>query len=209
MITVKELKAGQKMEAIHSRKGTILGVVKENDPKSEWIIVYLLEPVQGMVNEWEQGEELTCRKSFLSSIKVFDEEKVKSKFPIEKWGKDHWSLLTYCETTAVDNRGQLDLRRMSVNQDKRGFSNGNFPNDKWNPDYAIRLNNGKKPDPSYDDIDVLDDLKAQGYLTYKFTCGKFTIIMTPDGSSVCGLVRAHKATGKNYNEFVLSQKQLA
>ena len=206
---VEDLKSGQKFEALHSRKGTILAVVKDNNPKNEFISMYLLEPVEGLVNSWEQGEELTCRKSFLSSIKVFDEKKKLSKFPIDKWRKEHWSMLAYCETTAVDNRGQLDLRRMSVNQGKRGFSNGNFPNEKWNPEYATRLNNGKKPDPSYDDIDVLDDLKAQGYLDYKFTCGKFTITMTPEGNTVCGLVRAHKTEGKNYNEFILPKKQAA
>lgn len=205
---VQDLKAGQKFSALHSRKGTIIGGVKNNSD-GEWITLYLLNKVEGLINKWDEGEELTCRKSFLSSIKVFDaDKKEKNFFPLGKWGKDHWSMLAYVETRAVDCRGDLDLRHIRVNTDKRGFSNGNFPNDKWNPEYATRQQNGSKPDRTHDDIDVMDDLKEQGYLEYKYACGKFTVTMSEEGNKVCGLVRAHKTAGGQYNEFKL-EKQLA
>lgn len=205
----ENLKAGQKFEALHSRKGTIIGIVKNNSDK-EWITLHLLNKVKGLTTKWEIGEELTCRKSFLSSIKLLDSDAKKEKtfFPIDKWGKDHWSMLAYVETRAVDNRGDLDLRHIRVNKDKRGFSNGNFPNDKWNPEHATRLQNGKKPDPAHDDIDVMDDLKREGFLEYKSSCRNFVVTLTDRGNEVCAEVRQHKSAGKNFNEFKLS-KQLA
>lgn len=203
---VEDLKAGQKAEMLHARKGTILGVIKQNDLKSEWISLYLLEPVKGLVNEWNQGEELTCRKSFLSSIKLlqYSVKKEKILFPIDKWGKDHWSMLAYCECRAVDWAGHLDLRYIRVNESKRSFGNGN--GFKWNPDSATRLQNGKKPDSTHDDIDVLDDLKREDLLEYKSSCGSFIISLTEQGQEVCAEIRKHKTAGKNFNEFKLSKQ---
>ena len=70
-INVNDLKQGQKVEMFHSRKKTIRGIVKSNSD-SEWISITLLDGVSGMVNTWVEGEELTCRKSFLSFIKLID-----------------------------------------------------------------------------------------------------------------------------------------
>jgi hypothetical protein len=72
-------------------------------------------------------------------------------FPMEKWGKDHWSLLSYCETRAVDYSGKLDLQHLTVNASKYKKSKKHnednpclietvlketlgFLENKWNPD---------------------------------------------------------------------------
>lgn len=68
-INVNDLKQGQKVEMQHSRKGNISAIVKNNSD-NEWISLTLLEGVTGLVNTWVEGEELTCRKSFLSNIKI-------------------------------------------------------------------------------------------------------------------------------------------
>ena len=70
-INVNDLKPKQKVEMYHCRKGTIRGIVKDNSD-SEWITVTLLEGVTGLVNTWVEGEELNCRKSFLSNIKLIN-----------------------------------------------------------------------------------------------------------------------------------------
>lgn len=208
----KDLKAGQKVQMIDCRKGTIIGIVKDNSD-SEWLKLYLLKPVQGIITDWEEGEEITLRKSFLSSIKLLEASKKKEKiiFPIDKWGKDHWSLLAYCECRTVDHDGILDLVHIRINVTKRSFSNGTIASatQKWNPDWSTRLKSRKKPDKTHDDIDVLDDLQREEFLTYTFKCGNCKITLTEKGRETATEIREHKSRGKNFNEFKLAKKQLA
>lgn len=205
----QNLKAGQKVQMLDARKGTIIGVIKENDPKSEFLSLYLLIPVKWIVNEWEEGDELSCRKEFLSSIKLLEVSKKKEKilFPIDSWGKDHWSLLAYCECRAVDHGGNLDLVHMRINSKKRKFSNGAHSGNTWNPEWATRFKNGKKPDPTHDDVDILDDLQREGFLTYKVTC-EWVVSLTDKGTETSAQMRHHKSSGGVFNTFELT-KQLA
>lgn len=69
-IKIEDLKKGDKIEFNHCRKGLIQGeVVSSND---EWLTVELLTRVRGLANQWNKGDELTSRKSFISDITTLD-----------------------------------------------------------------------------------------------------------------------------------------
>ena len=121
---------------------------------------------------------------------------------ISSWGKDHWSLLVYCETRAVDYKGFLGLQHLRINAGRRGFSNGaGISTTKWNPEWATRLPDLSKPDPSHDDIDVLDDLEREGFLKNNFTILNPRIELTEKGKEICSKIRAHKMAGGTFNTF--------
>ena len=67
--------------------------------------------------------------------------------PIEQFGKDHWSLLLYLETTVVDETGVPDRRRMRSDGDK----------------YPTKLASGLFQ-PGHNDWDCLNDLETAGYI---------------------------------------------
>lgn len=57
----------------HSRKGKFYAVATQDfDTADEWYFVSILEPVQGINNKWEPGEEIPCRGSFCSDVKKLD-----------------------------------------------------------------------------------------------------------------------------------------
>lgn len=65
-------------------------------------------------------------------------------YPMERWGRDHWSTLLYVESCAVDGRGQLNGAKMR-GRDER---------------YPTRLADGKAQ--MHSDWDCLDDMRHAG-----------------------------------------------
>jgi hypothetical protein len=142
-----------------------------------------------------------------------------SYVPVKKFGKDHWSLFGYVECCCVDGSkgvGELDPRRIRI-KTKTGML-------AWKEQYGSRLSGffdfAERSDPkkaeeaglqllNHDDLDCLDDLEEAGFVEVLSTANLF-VKMTAKGSEVCGLLRAHKASGKNFSDFCLEpQKEAA
>lgn len=80
---------------------------------------------------------------------------------IDRWGKDHWSLLAYVESVCVDGHGEIDLRRMRCDADRHpGYAVRQGFDDNSHKKYSTRLQDGELQD--HDDWDCLDDLEAAG-----------------------------------------------
>lgn len=68
-MNVNDLKPGDKVRITHARKGTFEAEIKSNDPDSEWLsTIVLSKKVEGLVNNWLQGEELSVRKTLIQKI---------------------------------------------------------------------------------------------------------------------------------------------
>lgn len=119
----------------------------------------------------------------------------------ENWGKDHWSLLAYLETCAVDHKGVVNLSRIRINEAKRGFTNGT--NCKWQESWGTRMKGGVIPDGKHDDIDVLEELEAAGFVDNIATNLHPCITMKPKGLKVVNKIRVHKANGGMFATFSL------
>ena len=129
--------------------------------------------------------------------------------PVERFGKDHWSLLAYVETRCVDsatNTGQLDPLRVRCNPKRHplmAVSRGFEPR-RWEPSYGSRLRatrTGRVPQlKTHDDWDCLDDLETAGLVEVLSLVNGF-VRMTPSGLKVAAALRAHKAEGGVFATF--------
>ena len=124
-------------------------------------------------------------------------------FKLEDFGKDHWSLLAFFETQVVDYPGKhVDLRRMRVNEFKRGFSNGcviRLSGNKY--EYGTIFKDNQKLDPGHDDIDVMNELEAEGFCKNTFTDMNPVIQLTELGWGTCNKIRQHKGKGGYFSNF--------
>jgi len=120
--------------------------------------------------------------------------------PMNKWGKDHWSLLAYLEVRCVDNKGTISRLHMRVNLDRHPFfahegtSKTKFP---------TKLANGEEL-VNHDDLDCLEDIEAAGLVRNVGTGVNPLIEMTELGCKAAAEVRAFKARGGMFAEFVFS-----
>lgn len=124
------------------------------------------------------------------------------------FGKDHWSLLGYFDTLAMDNQ-PIDERRVRCNPQthpKHNVGNG------WKDEYGTRLSGyfleeGKKDESrlllGHDDWDCKEDLIAAGYL---FDTLDLAATFTAEGRRVMDLLRKHKETGGFFSNFSLFPK---
>jgi hypothetical protein len=131
------------------------------------------------------------------------------KEPIEKWGKDHFSLLAYVEDVCVHQQS-IDRERMRCNPLIHplllGYRTGNLPGIIKDGKYAYptRLKGGAVIE-GHDDWNVLDDLEEAGYLEiYSLVNG--LVRMTQKGLVVASALRAHKANGGQFAEFHLDPR---
>ncbi|HSP31080.1 MAG TPA: hypothetical protein VLO13_03590 [Halomonas sp.] len=139
--------------------------------------------------------------------------------PMNEWGKDHWSTLAYLETCVVDQNGYLDARRMRTSD----------------PQYPTRLygyatDETRKVD-NHSDWDCVSDFivaglvepapgtTAKGRLPFKEFESRANklgtasarnqstrFVLTEEGIKVCAALRAHKARGGNFGQFVYSDE---
>lgn len=129
----------------------------------------------------------------------------------KNWGKDHWSLLAYIETQIVNAKNtdefasaKLDLTRMRVNSEKRGFTNGvNRMGSvmKWEDSWGTKFKDGEILDPTHDDIDILDELENEGFVKNHFTDMNPIVSLTEKGYETCARIRKHKAHGGSFSKF--------
>lgn len=134
---------------------------------------------------------------------------------IDKFGKDHWSLLVYVEYRVLNHRGALDrkhLRISNVALQKNLTTGMNL----WKPEYGTRLSGYWNEDKTtnkglllldHDDYDCLDDLEEAGLVKNFGSALHPGYILTKEGIKVCGLLLEHKQAGLQYASFVLSDKE--
>ena len=127
---------------------------------------------------------------------------------MNNWGKDHWSLLAYFETIAVDYDGKVDVRRIRINSTKRGYSNGNITSlQDWQDTWGTRMKGGYIPDTQHDDIDVMNELEEAGLVKNVFTEMNPIIEITEKGREVVGKIRKHKSNGGVFGNFSLTNNK--
>jgi hypothetical protein len=136
--------------------------------------------------------------------------------PVERFGKDHWSVLAYAETCCVDGKkglGTVIHARMRCNSNKRPLRGSGAA---WRASYSTRLKGFFEYDMrgdtgmavaagfqlmDHDDWDCLDDLEAAGFVEV-ISMVNGVVRMTPLGYEVAAAVRKHKAEGKMFATFV-------
>ncbi len=119
---------------------------------------------------------------------------------IKQFGKDHWSLLAYCECSCVDNHGKLDIRRLRINEEKRPIRSNGLG---WEPSYGTRQKQGGIPDPNHDDWDCLEELEREGFLEIIGTMINPAVTITERGRIVTTTLRQHKMNGDQFATFEL------
>lgn len=119
---------------------------------------------------------------------------------LEDFGKDHWSVLAYAETCAVDSYGRMDVRRLRVNSPKRGIASQPYGPNDWKPSYGTRLKDGSIPDPEHDDFDCLDEFEELGLIETGTLVNPF-VSFTDLGLKVASELRQHKAKGGQFRDF--------
>jgi hypothetical protein len=138
---------------------------------------------------------------------------------IDRFGKDHWSMLAYVETLCVDSSnagiGQIDLRRVRANERTHPLLSVNGPMAAWKPNFGTRLKGffdfAGRNDPAaaeaaglqltaHDDWDCLDDLEAAG-LVETLSRANGAVRMTEPGLLMSARLRQHKAQGGMFANF--------
>ena len=128
--------------------------------------------------------------------------------PVERFGKDHSSLLAYIETRCVDstgNTGTLDPLRMRCNPKRHPvMAVSRFGERRWESTYGTRLHTTRTGRvvqlKTHDDWDCLDDLEAAG-LVEVLSLVNGIVRMTPSGLKVAAALRTHKAEGGVFATF--------
>lgn len=143
--------------------------------------------------------------------------------PMEKWGKDHWSLLAYVEDRCVNGRaidgvgnvGEIDKRRVRANEQTHPLLAVNSSAVKWNESWGSRLRGyfafADRADPAkaeaagfqlraHDDWDCLDDLEAAGLVDILSMINGY-VTMTPKGQAMAAQLREHKTNGGQFASF--------
>jgi hypothetical protein len=132
---------------------------------------------------------------------------------VSLWGKDHWSVLAYLETCAVDHGGTIDSRRMRcdprIHRELFHSMLARFP--CAGTKYPTRLAGGKLK-RNHDDWSCLEDMVACGMLRawfkesrpgYPFGDSRGKIEFTTFGLDTVHLLRKHKSAGGRFADFAL------
>lgn len=126
--------------------------------------------------------------------------------PIEKWGKDHWSVFGYIETRIVDHKGMPDIEHMRVDTDLHPQFGNRACRDTGNKRYPTRLNDDTTLHP-HDDWSCLDDCEALGLLENIGTGINRVYKLTDRGSRCAAALRKHKANGGVFHTFRWEDKE--
>jgi len=128
---------------------------------------------------------------------------------MKDWGKDHWGLLAYVETRAVDHQNQLDHEHMRTNTTTHPLlRNDAYQRDRpkrWESSHSTRLRDGRILD-GHDDWDCLDDLDDAGLVEIISLVNGF-VRMTDYGLVIAARLRRHKANGGMYQDFAPLEQQ--
>lgn len=118
--------------------------------------------------------------------------------PIEQFGHDHWSTFGYLETRIVDYGGVVDkhhLRCVHRRHPHRAHDGGDATK------HPTRLR-GDVTLAYHDDWDCLDDFEVAGLVETSGTGLHPVFALTELGHEIAGKLRAHKARGGRWRDFV-------
>ena len=143
-----------------------------------------------------------------------DKKQIKN-IAIKDFGKDHWSLLAYCEYRSVNHNNKLDISHLNCKHP--AIATTPLGQNMWKPEYGTRLNgyflkDGKKDETKHlldhDDFDCLDDLEAAGLLKNVGTMIAPYAELTNKGFKIMTLLNKHKQEGGYFGNFqeVLNKK---
>jgi hypothetical protein len=123
--------------------------------------------------------------------------------PMNKWGKDHWSMLGYLGTLAPDGE---DIFPPRIRQKRSRH---------WKPEYGTRLHGyfDDKNNPAllltdHDDWDCLHDMEAEG-LVVRPSGASTTFGFTPKGHEFVSALNRHKSEGGHFYNFSMSDHYAA
>lgn len=132
---------------------------------------------------------------------------------VDRWGKDHWSLLAYLESVAVDYGGKVDNLKMRV--DPRVHLKFAHHASRYGGDSPSYLKGGERLE-KHDDFSCMEDLVAAEFI-HAFTKDKSEseidnavvhgglmscrIELTDMGRVVSAALRKHKSDGGQFAEF--------
>ncbi len=117
---------------------------------------------------------------------------------LDKWGKDHWSLLAYVETCCVDCT-RLEHNRMRCNENRHPLLKGAAAcNMKWENIWSTRLKEGIIQE--HDDWDCLNDLEEAGFIEI-ISMVNGIVEITKKGAEVAHQIRKHKTAGGVFKTF--------
>jgi hypothetical protein len=151
--------------------------------------------------------------------------------PMDRFGKDHWSLLGYIESICVDacntGIGEIDKRRLHCNPTSHPVHDANMMLYRgpmaWQPAWGTRLKGyfdfAERSDPAkaeaagvqvgeHDDWDCLDDLEEAKLIEVLSLTNGF-VQLTDLGMQVAAKVRQHKARGGQFATFSLTPAEAA
>ena len=151
--------------------------------------------------------------TFLESITDVNSLRANGFFPMKFWGKDHWSLLAYLFTVAVDNKSEVNYNKLRINNNKRPPIGRFFTS--WQDSYSTRLsgywhNGVANPNLQiigHDDVDCMQDMEAEGVIV----CGTYTsgiFRLTDKGIALANELMTYKVKGGNFADFKPSKKML-
>lgn len=129
---------------------------------------------------------------------------------VDRFGKDHWSLLAYVETLCVDSLkgiGTIDHRRMRCNiKTHPALRSGVvLSSPGWKSEWGTQLKGyifTSKDNflPQHDDWDCLDDLDTAGFIETLSLVNGF-VTMTGKGNKTAAQLREHKTKGGRFANF--------
>jgi len=136
--------------------------------------------------------------------------------PMEKFGKDHWSLLAYVGCRVVDNEGTINNEHLRCYPPRHphyvGYRRAMLDNVTWSDKYGTRLagffeaEDGSEDQRNYrlddhDDWDCLQDLEIAGLVKIHGT-GMFPLVALTDyGYKIEARLRKHKGDKGQFNGF--------
>lgn len=116
---------------------------------------------------------------------------------IDRFGKDHWSMLLYVESRIVDHKGILNNenlrcdRRINALRAHRGGCSSSYP---------TRLADGETVSP-HDDWSCIEDFVRAGLVVWGGTGMNPVFALTDEGWACAFALRRHRANGMLYADF--------
>jgi hypothetical protein len=130
--------------------------------------------------------------------------------PREQWGRDHWSVLAYLETRAVE-REPIDFERLRINPARHPERAGTEKlrgKRVWRPEWGTRLRDDTRS-PDHDDWDCVEDLQRAGLVVVTGGVLDARPGLTTEGWVAIQALRRHKAVGGSFATFARQEEALA
>ncbi len=135
--------------------------------------------------------------------------KTKTFIPVDRWGKDHWSLVAYLECRAVDHKGEIDKERMRCDADLHPGLVGMRCAPPFSKLKKVKfptiLKDGKQL-RNHDDWSCAYDLERAGLIELRGTGINPIVVFTEKGFEIAAVLRKHKAKGKNFASFTWEER---